>query len=1433
MLVSPRARSSLVGASMATLRDFFKSPAASKPAPKPTAAAFVSPAGSPLFSPTASAKEEAAAAEVPVKQFFLRPVQQKAVPAATKPPAVRDLTNSGSPNAALTKAPANEVPAAAAAAAKPPAARELTTSIATDDAKPEAAGGGATAAGRSDGLRDSASLQAELETIVAKYAAPEKEFLAVIKGFGMKLDNELRKAKGQVTDSLLGLLAQGSRLPATDLADYILEQLQQLAQSELVTGAELPGSSREILDRLPAVAELITYGDAKAEDLQAKMMIWEMKSSAVSKLQKPYKDRVTQELKRSRDEKKADKKRLALLRTMIKNLSRTNYLDKPKNLEKFVQDCAKVLELATGAGDADRQTPSKGAAPGSPTSSGSNSAELAPQTQAQIQRAAELRKAKEAEELETAAKKAALAEEQKQKDEQAALAKAARQEEREKKAQAEREEKERLRQEKVEADKLDKEKREAEKAAEQAEKLRLRAEAKLQQDREAEEEKQRKQAERDRKAEEKLRKEEAKEAEKVRKQEEREAEKRRKQEEKEAAKTRKAEEEAERIENQLKKQKKAQSAWANFGFVKKKEKAAVKPSSSASAPRSNGPKKKLWKWESSLAWKLTMHDTKVSAELAAATAQVPWALTTLDSDSLQAMLKEMRQRQALRVKPKIRRAGRRPTKFLDFRGCPFQKKHGHGHPQEGQDVRPPWYGPMDPKKTTSNIVTGRTPLKMEKEDVVDYDLDSEDEYEGDAEDIENSDGEEDKDDDEDEEGGFVVPDGTFSDDEGVEGDGDRLVGISTTSSTKEVIVMTGSSLPTSTVHISMQVAIRGPDIFSPYDCDETGQNLLQKEEKAKKLKEKEEDKQKKQEERNKKQVQDSMLLDLVRLVHGTTKGKDKIQEEFLEVFPHVGKSQFATKLNDIALKEKRVALEGSAAKNRWWIRPEVLQSVGLTEEDLPVVDIAQSPSNLSKHRSNKRSLQDAGTGTNKAQNTQFWQKVGVKTTQSVCDEANATWSELEEALARFVRPPAAEAAGPQSKTTSSTTETPVALESPKSTPLKEAEEAPGAEQLLVELWDILTTTSKGEVREAASETIQKILVEVANTELASSARAFLANLVTATFADPNLKHAVEPLLEDGLPCKLLNSIQPLDVEAMAASPDAQTLTGRVLRLLMYFFKRHASADTDASAAVDTARLEMLGGHSKFILDCVACPADADTRKQVRGAASGLFHQLLSVPTLKLCAVPLSPQHLLVKTGGECFKACVEAMESAAGPAAVKFLVLAISRLVVLGDGAKCMMLDSLRSIEQPIATALELVKKDYMLLEALPCALALLEQLPKTGEASEKLVKAVAHLFDIALGRPATAASNKGGPHSSAQEWLQQCCKLAGCRAAAQQLTMPVPQNELRAKALAAVQQVSTSPKLSSSSRSRSGSRSRSREADTCNAAAVAVLKALALKLAQ
>mgnify|MGYP003327062410 CR=1 FL=1 len=48
--------------------------------------------------------------------------------------------------------------------------------------------------------------------------------------------------------------------------------------------------------------------------MEAKLVIWEMKASAVSQLQKPYKERVAQELTTPRTEKKIDKKRLALLR---------------------------------------------------------------------------------------------------------------------------------------------------------------------------------------------------------------------------------------------------------------------------------------------------------------------------------------------------------------------------------------------------------------------------------------------------------------------------------------------------------------------------------------------------------------------------------------------------------------------------------------------------------------------------------------------------------------------------------------------------------------------------------------------------------------------------------------------------------------------------------------------------------------------------------------------------------------------------------------------------------------------------------------------------------------------------------------------------------------------------------------------------------------
>ena len=954
------------------LNTFFKSPTAG--GPKSKLAKKASPAGSPLFSPKAivGAKPKKA---VPAASFFKAAGAAKAAApaaAATKKPAPAAAT-AKKPAPAVAKKPAAavaapepaqevqaEAPASEAAAAADSADAvpdAVAAAAAAEDAKeapvaepvaveepaaveepgaaaapaPAAAAAAASpasaaASGAGAGQRDSASLLAEVDEIHAKYSS--LDFVAEVEGFGMglKMANEMRKAGGKVTDSLLGLLVQDSRQPLTQLSEAVFKKLQELAQSEEVQKlegrAQLPASAAELLDRLPSIADRTAYGDAKADDEESKLWVWETKAAALSKLPKPYLEKVKQTLKASRAERKTDKKRVVLLKSMLKRLENSKHLQNNNNLAKFMADCDKLQELK---GDAADKPAGAGGAPalGSLPGSGSNRAEEVPLTEEQAKADAERREKKEAEAL----RKAALAEElklkkanEKTKEKEAKAEQKAK--EKEAKVETDRIEKERLKAIKLENAETAKGEREKAKVADQEEKVRLKAELKEKAEHEVAAEKERKQLEKERKVEEKL-------LEKHRKEAEKEAAKVKKQEDKDAQKTRKAEAAAQKEEAERKKQKTQKNAWAKFGFGTKKTVAA------APAPAVvTGPKLKVWKWGEQEAWKLEkVQNNPSSAEFAAATAQAPWAFAA--SEPLEQVVKGMRERNP----KKQRKAGARQVKFLDFRGCPTQLRNPNGHPQEGECVRPPWYGPMPVEKTTSSIITARTPLKMEKEEVVDYDLDSEDEYEGDAEDIENSDGEEDKDEGDDEKDGFVVPDGTFSDEEGVEGDGERLKGISTTSSAKEVIIMTGSSLPKTTIHISMCITVNGPDVFSPYDCDETGTNLLQKEQKLQKLKDKADEQLKKDEEKKKKQVKVEMLPDLARLLHGTTKSKDKIQEEFLELHPGVGKPQFIAKLNEVAKKEKRVELEGANAKNRWWMLPEVLETMGLTDADLPVVDL--------------------------------------------------------------------------------------------------------------------------------------------------------------------------------------------------------------------------------------------------------------------------------------------------------------------------------------------------------------------------------------------------------------------------------------------------------------------------------------------------------------
>ena len=744
----------------------------------------------------------------------------------------------------------------------------------------------------------------------------------------------------------------------------------------------------------------------------------------------------------------------------------------------------------------------------------------------------------------------------------------------------------------------------------------------------------------------------------------------------------------------------------------------------------------------------------------------------------------MRRRQ--QAAPRKRRWAGRPVKFFDFRGCPFQAVHPPGHAKEGQSVRPPWYGPMPDAKTKSKIITARNPLAMEKEEVVDYDLDSEDEYKDDAEDIENSDGEEDRDDGEGEEEGFVVPDGTFSDDEGVEGDGERLIGIKTTSSAKHVLVMSGASLPSAPIHISLQVTICGPQLVSMYDCDESGMNLVQKEKKAQAKAAKEEEQRIRAEEKAKKQVSDHMLPDLAKIVHGTLKSKEKIAEELTARFPDCGKSQIYKKLDEVAKKKKRDDMGGDRAKNRWWMNSDVLESLAMTDADFGLdLEEMQALPSPAKKRSRESSGELVGNAKFKNQ-----KMMGLLMTQTVAIDTKATWDQLNDALEQFVRP----AAAPPAAAPSPVKTEPGAAASPAGAPAEPAEpkpldpesSVPLAEQELIALWDVLTTTEgNGEVRDANTESLRKILVEVANCEVAPASRSTLADLLTSAVANPSLQYELAPLLTDGLLGQLLKSIsQPAAAAAAAGSENAaqpQNPTGRIMRLLKYFFKRHASAGgatpsaagPEAAAALDNARMEMLCSEDLgVVFRSLACSAAEDPKGWLRGFAAGLLHHLLSVPTLKFKGVSFSAQEIEIKTAYGWFDACVAALKNEPTPAVAKFQALAMARLIELGAGSK-MPVQSVAEVSKPLSEAFKLVDQDYRLVEAVPCALALVEHASPDPAISES----VSRLLDVALD---------GTPHAKAQAWLARCCKQAGVAGAAK--LEICPPKELRGKVTAVLQ---------------------------------------------
>eukprot|EP01052_Picozoa_sp_SAG31_P018154 SAG31_NODE_1273_length_9057_cov_13.364103_6_plen_449_part_00 len=215
------------------------------------------------------------------------------------------------------------------------------------------------------------------------------------------------------------------------------------------------------------------------------------------------------------------------------------------------------------------------------------------------------------------------------------------------------------------------------------------------------------------------------------------------------------------------------------------------------------------------------------------------------------------------------------------------------------DTRPPFYGQ---KGLTSTKVTGRRPLALDSQ--LEYDYDSEEDWvePEDGEDLAHSDGEDEEEEAEDEEGGFVVPDGTFYDDEGIDADATDRLQTKGGFKIMDITVITDPEKLDSVamVQFGTLMVTTAP---SRYDTDENGRNLHKELERAAERQAKQE---KKDAEKRKKELQPEMLPDLVRLVHAQAKAVPKIIEEFTALYDTVSKSKVKAKLEEIAEKRGKV-----------------------------------------------------------------------------------------------------------------------------------------------------------------------------------------------------------------------------------------------------------------------------------------------------------------------------------------------------------------------------------------------------------------------------------------------------------------------------------------------------------------------------------------------
>ena len=385
-------KSTVAGAGAA---DSFKSPTATKTEGR---SSIFTPVGNPaggaksLVDAPAKAPATIAPAAAPAP-----------APAAAPEPAAAPAPG---PADSAAAAPADS---AAAAPSPKPAPKPAPKAQAAASPKPAAAGAAAASSpaqsSSTAGPRDLASLQAELDSIYARNAGRGDFAQTLEEKTGMKLDNELRKSKGEITNAIVGVMVQGKGESPSAMGESVFEQLKGLSQSAELSGTtlQLPESAAIISDRLSSgIAERMQYGDGDSED--AKLFVWEMKPDTIKLLPKAYQPKVKAMLKETRAVLKNDKKRIVLLRKCIKALSKAGALDKLAGnpLKTFLKNCDKLAELAQGPASPKPNGAASPSAGGLPTSGAKADA---PVSEEEAKRAAELKEQREKEKLLKAAEK--------------------------------------------------------------------------------------------------------------------------------------------------------------------------------------------------------------------------------------------------------------------------------------------------------------------------------------------------------------------------------------------------------------------------------------------------------------------------------------------------------------------------------------------------------------------------------------------------------------------------------------------------------------------------------------------------------------------------------------------------------------------------------------------------------------------------------------------------------------------------------------------------------------------------------------------------------------------------------------------------------------------------------------------------------------------